>query len=179
RLGGQRIYARFLSPSNTWVNTDVLVSTNKKPQNAPVAAALANGNVVILWNSLNQAAAGSMLDVYGQIFTASGQKVGTQFQVNQAVAFNQRDPAVCALNDGRFLVTWISEQQNSGGLDNPNPNFTYSSTNPPAAPSVDVYARFFGADGLTAASEFRVNTGPQLCASPSAAADTNGGFIIA
>jgi len=175
RAGQQRIYARFLSSSNPWFTTDLLVSTNKRPQNNPVVTALANGNVVILWASLNQASASSMFDVFGQIFTTTGQRVGSQFLVNQFTAYNQRDPAVTALNDGRFLVAWVSEQQNSGG---PDTVTAYTATNPPIASSVDIYARFFGNDGLPAAPEFIVNTGPEICNSPAVAADTNGGFVV-
>jgi hypothetical protein len=129
RPGFQRICARFLSTSNTWLTTDVFVSTNSNPQSTPTAAVLDNGNIVVVWASMNQAALGSMKDVFGQVFTPAGQKVGAQFQVNTFTSYNQRSPAIAALNNGQFLVAWVSEQQRFGGANAaPASNFTFTNS---------------------------------------------------
>ncbi len=112
RQGFQHIYARFLSSSNTWLGADVPVNTYSRGfQSSPVLAPLANGNVVVAWASYNQAATNSLRDIYAQIFSPAGQKVGGEFLVNQFTSFNQRDPAIAALADGRFVIVWVSEQQ--------------------------------------------------------------------
>ena len=90
--GFQHIYARFLSPTNTWLTTtDVVVSvpTNNFQIN-PAVAVLNNSNVVVVWSSYNEAGANSMQDVYGQVFSPSGQKIGGEFLVNQ---FTELQPA--------------------------------------------------------------------------------------
>src|SRR5215831_10500028 len=55
KLSYQNIYARFLSPSNTWLTGDVLVSasTNSSKLDAALTT-LANGNLVVVWSSIAQ-----------------------------------------------------------------------------------------------------------------------------
>jgi hypothetical protein len=177
RIGSQHIYARFTSASNTWLTADVQVnSANRYSQRDPAVASLGNGNVVVVWSSFNQAAPGSMQDIYAQLFSASGQKIGSEFLVNQTTAYNQRTPSIAALNGGGFVVGWVSEQQRSGPIDNPNPNFGYPLS---SRPSVDIYARMFDVNGNPINSEFAVNTGLDVCANPSVAAGVDGGFTLA
>jgi hypothetical protein len=175
RYGFQHIYARFLSASNVWATGDVMVngSTNFV-QIDPVAATLNNGNVVVVWSSFNQVNPTSLRDIYAQIFSPDGQKIGSEFLVNQFTSFNQRTPAVAALNTGGFVVAWISEQQRVVG--------TVSGQLLPTAqlqaPSVDVFARLFSAAGQAVNTEFLVNTASSACADPTVAASSTGGFIV-
>lgn len=157
----QRIYARFLSSSNIWMTGDILVNTfTNSFQRTPVVTVLANGTVVVAWSSYGQAGTNSLQDVFAQRFSATGQKLGGEFRVNQFTVYNQRTPAVAALNDGRFVVAWVSEQQRF-------------------QESVDIYARVYGVDGNPAVAEFVVNTSSNLCGYPSLAADVSGGFLVA
>jgi hypothetical protein len=176
--GSQHVYARFLSPTNSWLTQDVPVNTfNLNSQTEPAIAALSNGNVVIVWNSLNQFSSGSMLDVYGQIFSPDGQKIGGEFLINQFTSYNQRDPAVAALPGGGFVVTWISEQQQKQSPAVPNAGKLVTLDNLPR-PSVDVYARLFVAAGTPSGDEFPVNTAADVCANPRVAAGSDGGFVL-
>lgn len=177
-MGYQHIYARFLSPSNTWLSADDLqVNTyTNTVQIDPAIATLANGNLVVVWSSFNQQSSNSLQDVYGQLVSSAGQKIGGEFLVNQFTAFNQRTPSVAALSSGGFVVVWVSEQERSGSVDNTSADFLYSPTN---FPSVDIYARLFSASGTPAAAEFRVNTGSDICANPRVAASPEGGFMVA
>jgi hypothetical protein len=159
--GAQRIYARFLSASNTWVTGDVLVNTfTNSFQLTPVVTALADGNVVVVWSSFNQEATNSLQGVYAQRFSPAGAKVGGEFRVNQATAYNQRTPSVAGLADGRWVVAWVSEQQRF-------------------EESVDIYARVFLANGNPAGDEFVVNTTSNLCSRPAVASSANGDFLAA
>jgi len=163
RRGFQNIYARFLSSGGTWVtpSSDVLVNTfTNNFQVTPAAAPLVNGNVVVTWGSYNQFSGNSLQDVYAQVLTPTGQKVGGAVLVNQFTSSNQRTPSIAALSDGRFVVAWVSEQQR---FDN----------------SIDLYARIFNANGSSAGGEFAVNTFTNVCANPSVLAAPNGGFIVA
>ena len=177
QLGHQHIYARFLSPTNTFLTAnDLLVNTFTNTfQLNPVLTVLNNSNVVVIWTSYNQAGSNSMQDVYGQILSPTGQPVGTNFLVNQFTSFNQRTPAVAALAGGGFVVTWVSEQQRQTVVT----NSVYVSSAAALLPSVDVYARLFNAAGVAAGNEFLVNADNNPCANPAVAAATDGSFLIA
>ncbi len=183
RQGFQHIYGRFLAMDGTYVgNNDVQINTSTTTyQLNPAITVLANSNLVAIYSSVNQAASNSMQDVYGQVLSPSGQKLGAEFRVNQYTAFNQRTPSVAALTDGRFVVVWISEMQRSGDVDSfgfyspDSQAYVYAATN---RASVDVFARLFNADGSAAGAEFMVNNSWDICANPRVAAGTNDGFMV-
>ncbi len=176
KQGFQHIYARFMGLNNTWATSDVLVNavTNKSQVN-PAVATLDNGNVVIVYSSMNQAGTNSMQDVYAQIMTGSGVKSGGEFLVNQFTAFNQRAPSVAALPGGGFVVVWVSEQQRSGSVDVLNPDYLYSPTN---RATVDIFARQYHTDGTSVGPEFLVNTASEVCSSPRVAAASDGSYMV-
>ena len=230
--GFQKIYARFLTSSNTWMttndvpvnspsitnvsyvygyytNTTTTITTNppQPPHQTityttnttttvtatittntsiggtfrinPAVAVLNNSNVVVVWASYNQAGSNSLLDVYGQLFSPAGQKVGGEFLVNQFTAYNQRSPVVAALPNNGFIVAWVSEQQRAS-----NNSLSYAANTNGVAPaqtgtpSVDVYARFYDGNGVAQGSEFLVNTDYNPCANPGVAVAADGSFMV-
>ena len=179
KLGFQHVYARFLTPTNTFLSTnEILVNTfTNNFQINPTIAVLNNSNLVVVWGSYNQANSNSMQDVFGQLLSPTGQKIGGEFLVNQFTTYNQRTPSVAALAGGGFVVTWVSEQQRrlATAL---NTNSTYVRSASTLTPSVDVYARLFNASGAASGNEFLVNTDYNPCANPAAAAATDGSFAI-
>ena len=180
RLGYQHVYARFLTPTNTFLTTnDVLVNTfTNNSQINPSVAVLNNSNVVVVWASLNQAGTNSMQDVYAQVFSPAGQKIGGEFLINQFTAYNQRTPAVAALAGGGFVVTWISEQQRVTAPSlGTNTTYVYATAVP--TPSMDIYARKFDASATAVGNEFLVNQDLNPCANPAVAAATDGSYIFA
>jgi hypothetical protein len=180
RLGYQHIFGRFMTSSNTWLTTnDVAISafTNNFQIN-PALATLNNSNVIVVWASLNQVNSNSLQDVYGQLLSPTGQKVGGEFVINQFVSYNQRTPAVAALKNGGFVVTWVSEQQR-GAAPVLGTNTTYVTADTVVTPSVDIYARLYQSNGVAAGNEFLVNSNLNACANPAAAAAADGGFAIA
>jgi hypothetical protein len=173
----QRIYARFLSSSYTFLTTnDVLVNTfTNNFQINPAVATLTNGNVVVVWGSFDEAGPSSMQDVYGQILSPAGVKIGGEFLINQFTTYNQRTPTVAALANGGFVVAWVSEQEQVVGA----PNANAVPPNQQAYPSIDIYARLYNANGNPQGNEFLVNSDSNPCANPDVAAGTDGGFMIA
>jgi hypothetical protein len=177
----QHIYARLMSPTNTFLTTnDVLVSTfTNSFQINPAVAVLNNSNVVVVWSSYNQAGSNSLYDVYGQLLTSGGAMIGTNFLINQFTTYNQRTPAVAALTNGGFVVAWVSEQQraayNYSGFDNTN------GSNPVlvGSPSVDIYARLYNSNAVAQSVEFLVNTSSRPCANPAVAVAANGNYMVA
>lgn len=181
-VGGlnQHIYARFLSAGGTWLSAnDILVNTfTNNFQVNPAVATLANGNVIIVWASFDEAGASSLQDVYGRIFSPTGTPLTGELRINQFISYNQRTPTVAALAGGGFVVAWVSEQEQvavpvvGGG--------SLTVTNGAAAPlaSVDIYARLFDINGNAQGSEFPVNSNFNPCANPDAAPGSDGGFMI-
>ncbi|HSY18252.1 MAG TPA: hypothetical protein VK815_07965 [Candidatus Acidoferrales bacterium] len=182
--GSQHIYSCFVTASNLFVTTnDVLVNTyTNNFQVNPAVATLANSNVVVVWGSFDQVSSNSYQDVYGQILSPTGQKIGGEFLVNEFTSFNQRTPAVAATANGGFVVAWVSEQERiippSLGTNDVNGGVTYSA-NQIVTPSVDIYARQFTSTGTPVTDEFRVNTANNVTANPSVAAATDGTFMVA
>ncbi len=165
KQGFQHIYAAFLSSSGTFLARDVPVNVATNfYQRDPAVAVLSGGNVVITWSSMKQD--GDLLGVYAREFNAQGQPLGTEFRVNQVTAFNQRSPAVAALNGGGFVLAWVSEQQRM-------------SVAQAGFPSVDIYARLYDANANASAGEFLVNNTTNICANPAVAGAPDGTFTIA
>jgi hypothetical protein len=179
KLGFQHINARFMNSSNTFLtSTDLVVSTpTKNFQINPAVTVLNNSNVVVVWGSFDQVNSNSLQDVYCQIYSQTGQKIGTNFLVNQFTSFNQRTPAIATLKNGGFVVTWVSEQQRATAPVLSTPSALVTAAAAPV-PSVDIYARLFNSNGVAQANEFLVNADSSPCANPAVAAASDGGFMI-
>jgi hypothetical protein len=174
--GKQHVVGRFLSSSNTWLGGDITISTyTNGPQLTPAVATLSNGNVIVVWASLNQQSGNSMQDVYARLLSPVGQPIGNPFLVNLTTTFNQRSPMVAALSDGKYVVSWISEQQRTRF---PYVNATNGSSQGQISwASVDLYARLFQANGSATTDEFILNGGSNVCSSPNISASSDGGFL--
>ena len=165
-------------------NSAVVVSTNVSANGThyqvdPAVAVLSNSNVVVVWASLNEFSSSSLQDVYGQILSPAGKKIGGEFLINQFIAYNQRTPVVAALANGGFVVAWVSEQEratfNLGGMDNNNGSLSSLI----GSPSVDIFARLYYSNGQASTNEFLVNSNLAPCANPSVTAAADGGFAVA
>ncbi|MEO5803083.1 MAG: hypothetical protein ABIR24_06100 [Verrucomicrobiota bacterium] len=163
-LGNANIYARILK-DDAFTTGDILVNAAPKSKNSyfkdqqsdPVVCALQDGSALVAWQSLGQD--GSLRGVYFRKVSSSGKMESDEVLANQTTAFNQRNPAVATLADGNVIVVWISEQQRFDG-------------------SVDVYARLFTANGSAVSGERLLNSANNLCANPSVAALSGGGFTV-
>ena len=161
----QHIYVRFMTSAGIWVTTnDVMASTStNRYQETPAMTVLTGGDVVVIWASINQESAGSMQGVYGQRFNSAGAKVGGEFLINQFTSYNQRNPSIAALSDGRFVVVWVSEQQAGEN-------------------TVGIYGRLYTAVGAPVSGEFLVSSASDgatnICANPTVAAASDGSFAV-
>ena len=77
-------------------------------QNEPTLAALANGGFAVAWNTSDPTQDGSDSAIKAQIFSATGSRLGGEFQVNSQVANRQYDPQIVGLTDGGFAATWVT-----------------------------------------------------------------------
>ncbi|WP_035247523.1 DUF7948 domain-containing protein, partial [Desulfogranum mediterraneum] len=110
------------------------------------------GNVVIVWQSYEQVSANTYTP-YGQRFDASGNKVGTEFRINQSYTggFVQ---SVDMNSSGQFVVVW-------------------QGTN-------DIWGRSYDATGASLGGDFLVadNTGNGVYTAPRVAVDASGDFAV-
>ena len=176
--GAQHIFARFLTPTNTWLtSTDLVVGTFTNTfQISPALTVLNDSNVVVVWSSYDQAGPKTQLDVYGAILSPTGQTVSNAFLINQFTNFNQRSPVVVAMTNGGFAVAWVSEQERAPVSVNAS-QYYISAVIP--TPSVDIYARLYRSNGVAITGEFLVNSNSGACANPSLAAAADGSFLVA
>ena len=180
KSGSQHIFARFFTPNNTFLTTtDLLVSKfTSNFQISPAVATLNDSNVVVVWASFDQAGSTSLQDIYAKILSPTGQTISNEFLVNQFTTYNQRTPAVAALKNGGFVVTWVSEQERTV-TPNLGDNTASSLPGDLVVPSVDIYARLYASNGMPQGNEFVVNTDANPCANPAVAAGSDGGFMVA
>ena len=73
-------------------------------QVAPAVAMDGMGNFLVVWHSRDLA--GFDLNVFGQLFDASGNRLGSEFQINSSMTGAQVRPAVTTLGDRSFVVVW-------------------------------------------------------------------------
>ncbi|WP_426170257.1 beta strand repeat-containing protein [Sandarakinorhabdus sp. DWP1-3-1] len=149
--GGGKVGGEFL------VNTTI---TNS--QQFSSTASLVSGGFVVTWtDSSLQGGDASASGIKGQVFSATGTKVGAEFLVNTATAAAQDQAQVATLTTGGFVVTWrdLSLQGDTAGA--------------------GVKAQMFDGNGQRVGGEILVN-GIFLNAqdSPSVIGIAGGGFAI-
>ncbi|MEW6304828.1 MAG: hypothetical protein AB1705_15240 [Verrucomicrobiota bacterium] len=167
------VRARVMAPDGTFLTGDIVVNTvTEQAQRDPAVAVLANGDAVVVWSSYEQD--GSRLGVFGQRLTAAGAKVGGEFQLNQETEYNQRNASIAALSDGRFAVVWVSEKPPVLGTSSVDGEVAVTSIQD----RVHIYGRLFSAGGNPLTAEMVVDVTSEVCASPSIAASSQGGFAV-
>lgn len=122
----------------------------------PSIARDGNAAFVVVWNSYAQD--GSDQGVYGQRFTNTGSKSGSEFRVNSYTTGMQMSPQVAQNSGGTFVVAWQSVQDGSGS---------------------GVFAQRYNSSGTKVGGEFQVNTytlGEQVA--PMIAIDGTGRFVV-
>jgi hypothetical protein len=157
------VYAATSASSQAFVvNGDGYAASLATAAPLPHATTLANGNVVIAWDSYVNAPFGfAGSDVFFQVYDSTGHTLGAPVQANLAGGSGHYDAAVTALSDGSFVVAWQAETGDYDGA--------------------GIFGRRFGADGSAIdQQEFAINqmragdqTGPDLVAL------ANGGFAAA
>ncbi|MGL4371519.1 MAG: hypothetical protein ACRCTK_02560 [Alphaproteobacteria bacterium] len=120
-------------------------------QEAPSAATLSNGNVLIAWVGEQT----GIRNIYGRVVAPDGTVLATDITISQSTTRDQLRPSVAALSNGNVFVVWWSNQ----------------------AGTYDIYGRVVAPDGSVISNEFLANqntAGSQYY--PSVAALNNGGM---
>jgi serralysin len=154
-----------------WGPERLLNEASPRGESNPVVEAFKDGSYVAVW-AISISSSGTDTDggVVARLFNADGTPKGPEFLVNTTILKTQKAPQVTILSDGRFVVTWEDNSQDSTS-------------------GTQIRAQIFNADGsvfdrdgdgVKNDSDFVVNTlatGNQL--TPSVSALSNGGFVIA
>ena len=156
---GNGIYGQRFDPAGNAVGGEFQINTyTANDQMVPDVAALKDGGFVVTWYSYGQD--NSQYGVYGQRYDADSRAVGSEFQVNTYINHHQLNPAVTGLNDGGFVVTWQSYNQDNSGY--------------------GVYGQRYDAEGARAGNEFQINTYyNNFQQMPEVTALADGGFVVA
>jgi Ca2+-binding RTX toxin-like protein len=111
---------------------------------------------VVVWEDTSEADGDTAMGIRGRIFMPDG-TAGSEFHVNATVAANQGEPAVAALSDGGFVVS-----------------FSDGSTG-----SIDVRSRVFGSNGQPSeATDHIVTSDATKVQSDSAVVGLAGGYAV-
>ncbi|WP_180275758.1 S-layer family protein [Sphingobium sp. IP1] len=113
------IKAQIYDAAGNRVGTEMLVnSTTLNSQDQPTVTATVDGGFAVSWrdNSILSSDA-SGFGIKTQIFDASGDRLGGEFQINGITAGNQEMPTIVALQSGALLVTWTDYSGQSGDSD--------------------------------------------------------------
>ncbi|MEQ8320498.1 MAG: tandem-95 repeat protein, partial [Rhodospirillales bacterium] len=155
---GYGVYAQRYDASGATVGGEFLINTTTvDDQDFPAVTTLSDGGLVVTWESTGQD--GSVQGIFGQRYDSSANAIGAEFQVNTYTESQQTYPAVAALGDSGFVVTWQSYDQDGSNQ--------------------GVFGQRFDAAGSPAGTEFQVNTEfayQQM--RPSVASLDDGGFIV-
>ncbi|MDH3913626.1 MAG: hypothetical protein OEU09_20300, partial [Rhodospirillales bacterium] len=156
--GGYGIYARRYDAAGSAQDPEFQVNSfTTSAQLWPDIAMGADGDFVVVWQSLNQD--GDGLGVFAQRFDAAGNAQAPEFRASPTTTGNQLWPSVAIDADGDFIVTWAGNAQGD---------------------YYGVSAQRYTAVGDAEGSEFRVNsftTGEQSL--PEVAMDADGDFVVA
>ena len=159
------VYAQRYDASGAAAGDEFRVNTHTSGQQYyPSVIGLGNGGFVVSWRDDSGHSGGSGADVRGQVYSAAGVAVGTEFRVNTYFSGSQYEPSVAALAGGGFVVSWRDDSGSSHG----------------GGSSYDIYGQLYGANGNAVGGEFRVNTFVYSSQyAPSVASLDGGGFLVA
>jgi len=113
--------------------TDQQVTSAESRGSQQAISLAADGSYVVVWTSLNQDGTGN--GVYARRFDSTGTAISAEIQVNQTTSNDQQWASVASATDGKFVVTWTSNQ----------------------GATQDVYYRCFAANGTALTAELSVS----------------------
>ncbi len=107
------IHARLYEPNGVPKGEQFIVnSTLENAQQNPKVAMDETGQFVIVWDSEGDPNV-NQKDIFGQRFSANGERIGDEFRLNSYTNSDQKYPAVAILEDGSFITVWQSQNQDS------------------------------------------------------------------
>ncbi|NVK18315.1 MAG: tandem-95 repeat protein [Methylocystaceae bacterium] len=146
----------LINSDGTLATTPIQVNTSEIDSGDPTVAQMTDGSWVVVWKGMDGAGG---YDIVGQRIDASGNLLGNEFMVNSDYAGNQSFPQIAATADGKFVVTWLDENNQDTeqrtftieGSDTPLPlnQIDGIEDTPLVLTEADLLAYFSDADGNT------------------------------
>jgi hypothetical protein len=158
---GDGVFAQRFASSGTPVGPELQVNTfTTGTQDQPAVAVDASGNFVVVWRSQDQEGAGA--EVFGQRFSSSGVRLGSEFRVNTFTTGDQHRPDIGSDSAGNVLVVWQDGAAPGSG---------------PAGRGV--FGQSYNSTGAPVGSEFQVHTHPTgFKGAPAVAVNPAGGAVV-
>lgn len=114
--GSQDVKGQVFSATGAKVGGEFQVNTQSLDiQREAVVTGTPDGGFVVVWTSYHTAQDGSSFAIKAQAFSASGEKLGSEFLVNSITAGAQSLPDIDTLADGSLVVTWVSATGDGNG----------------------------------------------------------------
>ncbi|MFZ5517626.1 MAG: FlgD immunoglobulin-like domain containing protein [Candidatus Zhuqueibacterota bacterium] len=141
--GNGHVLARIFDRNGVPVTDNFQASATPSDEHPePRIASQTNGNFLICWEVYKEAE-NKNSDVYGQFFSQDGSPLGPEFIAcsNPVENWSQRECDVVALNNGDFIVVWMSYYEDSfqGGI----------------------FGQRFTSSGETVGAQFQLNSFPE------------------
>ena len=133
QTGDDGVFLRHYGSNGETITETTISSTISGTQNAVQVTTLEDGSYVASWSSNHS----GKYQVYARIFDADGQPQGAEFLINEHADFDSYNKDILALNDGGFLVGWVTSDINGA--------------------QGDVYARQYDAEGNAQGEPFMLN----------------------
>ena len=153
------VFGQIFKSNGVKFNDEFLVNTyTENSQLSPVITNLTNGGFAVCWVSMDQALRNSC-EIYGQLFNYDGSKSGSEFQINTTVQGGQSAPSISSLIDGKFIICWISTDQDGS--------------------DTGIFGQLYYNVGRRQGNEFQINTytdNNQMF--PIVSGLSNGGFVV-
>lgn len=116
---------------------------------------------MVVWRHSAGAEQERYTEIRGQLLSPNGEKIGGEFFVNSQFVLHQNDPQVTGLDDGGFVVTWQTSDDDQDGEDSA------------------IKAQIFDASGAMVGGEFLVNSHTaETQYKPAISALDGGGFVV-
>ncbi|ESQ88802.1 hypothetical protein ABAC460_14725, partial [Asticcacaulis sp. AC460] len=104
------VYFKQYNAAGTVVVAETRANTHTgSDQHQPVVTAFSDGSYIISWASASiNTGDGSSFGITAQRYTSAGVASGSEFLINTYTTGDQQSPAITALADNSFVVTWHS-----------------------------------------------------------------------
>lgn len=157
------VLGKLFDPEGVMVGDEFQVNTyTTLTQSSADVEYLANGDFVVVWQSVGSYGDPSGFSIVGQRFSSDGIPLGSEIQVNSYTTDQQTRASIASFETGEFVVTWQSK--GSFGSDNSG----YS-----------IQARRFESGGTAIGAEFQVNTYSLYSSGePSIGVRSGGEFVV-
>lgn len=155
---GKGVYGQRYQSNGNPVGVEFQINTaTGEYQSDPSVAMDADGNFTVVWESYAQE--NNYSGIYGQQYSKSGTKVGSEFRASKTMSNNQFSPRISMNANGDFVVIWESAGQDGS--------------------SFGVYGQSFDRSGNPNCAEFQVNTYTMSSQRlPDVIVNSNGDFVV-